>query len=216
MGKYQHRYGQPPIFLLGLSWFAYVELETYLLVWSNPNESNRRSAVQSVFSRWMLGVGPKRCLVVVVVKWSADRLLLRGSTFESSWRRQFLSEIVFEKNKNKQNEVGDVHFLNRTKIWRSLLFWATCDLPSEQIWVDLMDPKPRPISVCFFWFISTYLDLVLLSSEPRHSIVWSFSTKNKIQIKVCGADAVHSEAVASSTRGAGFESRPQQLFLTLI
>ena len=33
----------------GFSCFAYVELVTYLLVWSNPNQSNRRSAVQIYF-----------------------------------------------------------------------------------------------------------------------------------------------------------------------
>ena len=31
------------------SCFAYVELATFLLVWSNPNQSNRRSIVQQYF-----------------------------------------------------------------------------------------------------------------------------------------------------------------------
>ena len=36
--------------VFGLSYFAHVELETDLVVWSNPNQSNRRSAVQKYFS----------------------------------------------------------------------------------------------------------------------------------------------------------------------
>ena len=31
--------------LFGLSYFAFVELETYLLLWLNPNQSIRRSVV---------------------------------------------------------------------------------------------------------------------------------------------------------------------------
>ena len=36
--------------VFGFSYFAHVELETDLVVWSNPNQSNRRSAVQKYFS----------------------------------------------------------------------------------------------------------------------------------------------------------------------
>ena len=39
-------------FLFGFSCFDYVELETYLLVWLNPNQSNRMSAVQWYFPLW--------------------------------------------------------------------------------------------------------------------------------------------------------------------
>ena len=35
--------------LFGINWFAYAELETYLLVGLNPNQSNRRSVVQWYF-----------------------------------------------------------------------------------------------------------------------------------------------------------------------
>ena len=34
------------VFLFGFSYFTYVEIATALLVWSNPNLSNRRSATQ--------------------------------------------------------------------------------------------------------------------------------------------------------------------------
>ena len=36
----------------GFSCFAYVEQTTNLYVWSNPNQSNRRSAVQGYFLLW--------------------------------------------------------------------------------------------------------------------------------------------------------------------
>ena len=45
-----------PVFLFGFICFAYVELETYLLVWSNPNLANMRSDVQWYFplqSKWV-------------------------------------------------------------------------------------------------------------------------------------------------------------------
>ena len=46
--------------------------------------------------------------------WSSGqraRILLRWSEFESRWRLQLFSvEFVFEKNENKQKEVGDVPF----------------------------------------------------------------------------------------------------------
>ena len=32
--------------MFGVSCFSYVDLETVLLVWSNPNQPNRRTAVQ--------------------------------------------------------------------------------------------------------------------------------------------------------------------------
>ena len=51
--------------LIGLDGFAYAQLVTYLLVWLNPNQSNRRSAVHWHFplrSKWVfsglaVGVG---------------------------------------------------------------------------------------------------------------------------------------------------------------
>ena len=45
-------YGWPPVYPLGFSCFAYVELATDLLVRSNPNPSNRRSTVQWYFPLW--------------------------------------------------------------------------------------------------------------------------------------------------------------------
>ena len=38
--------------LFGFSYFAYVEWSTVLLVWSNPNQANRKSAVQWYFPQW--------------------------------------------------------------------------------------------------------------------------------------------------------------------
>ena len=49
-------YGWPLFDWLGFSWFAYVELDRDLQVWSNPNQSNMRSAVQWCFplrSKWV-------------------------------------------------------------------------------------------------------------------------------------------------------------------
>ena len=43
--SYTWLYGWPPVYFFGFSCFAYVELSTYLLVWSSSNKSNRRSAI---------------------------------------------------------------------------------------------------------------------------------------------------------------------------
>ena len=59
-GKY-HCMADLLFVLFGFSCFAYTELETYLLVWLNPNQSNRTSACQWYFP---LISGPPATLLV--------------------------------------------------------------------------------------------------------------------------------------------------------
>ena len=40
--------------MFGFSCFAYVELTSALLVWTNPNKSNRKSAVPMVSVLWLM------------------------------------------------------------------------------------------------------------------------------------------------------------------
>ena len=50
--------------LFGFRCFAYAEFVTYLIVWLNPNQSNRRLAVQWCFPyrrKWMFSGVPMKC-----------------------------------------------------------------------------------------------------------------------------------------------------------
>ena len=83
-GKY-HCTSDLLFYRCGFSSFAYVELAICLLLWSNPNQSNRRSAVQKCFLLWsqysltccnlVCGCGPIERVVTANI---------RGPRFEST------------------------------------------------------------------------------------------------------------------------------------
>ena len=71
--------------LFRFRYFAYVELASALLVWSNPNQSNRKSAVQwyfplkSVFSEWTF-----RC----PIGWGANEPTLLAAPWTTYYQKR--------------------------------------------------------------------------------------------------------------------------------
>ena len=94
-----HHMADLQFILLWFSCFAYVEWTTVLLVWSNPNQSNRRSAVQWYFPP----VVSVLCQLGIVAFW--------GSTL-SSGKQSFTIG-----NKNDQTDAKDC-------MWKGLMLLA--------------------------------------------------------------------------------------------
>ena len=66
-------YGWSPVFLFGFSCFVYAEVVTYLIVWFNPKQSNRRSAIQWYFPLWIKWVfSEARLNSILLVIWRCD------------------------------------------------------------------------------------------------------------------------------------------------